>query len=63
MYHIKREYECDICGKVANERVKCFFEAVKFFLPYGWSGSRKKYGECFCDECTKSIKKLKENQS
>lgn len=61
MYRNRREYQCDICGKRTNGEYDRIWNC--FSLPGGWTGSARKYGECFCNKCSKAIKNLKENQS
>lgn len=52
-------FVCGLCGKAESGWT---WENVPFgykLLPEGWAGSRRKRGECYCDECTEAIRRIK----
>ena len=56
-------FECDLCKKISPAPR---WECVPFgrrWLPEGWSGSRRKSGSCYCDECTTAIRNIREHGS
>ncbi len=52
-------FRCCMCGKTepAPRWVNVPFGYKR--LPDGWAGSRRKRGECYCDECTEAIRRIK----
>lgn len=52
-------FRCCMCGKTEPTPR---WENVPFgykWLPEGWTGSTRKRGECYCDECTGAIQRIK----
>lgn len=58
-YHWEPIFVCGLCGKAEPA---WRWENVPFgykWLPEGWTGSRRNRGECYCDECTEAIRRIK----
>ena len=58
-YHWVPIFVCGLCGKAEPSRR---WENVPFgfrYLPDRWTGSERKRGECYCDECTNAIERIK----
>lgn len=54
---------CGLCGKARSSQR---WEDMPFgwkMLPEGWTGSSRKHGECYCEDCTQAIERTKEEMS
>lgn len=51
-------YTCELCGKTEPAGIPFCLR----WLPEGWSGSRRKHGYCYCDECTAAIRNIREQR-
>ena len=61
-YYWEPVFRCELCGK---ERFAQRWEDVPFglrWLPEGWSGSRRKHGSCYCEECTTAIRNIRKQR-
>ena len=50
---------CGLCGK---SEFAPRWEDMPFglrWLPYGWTGSSRKHGECYYEDCTRAIERIK----
>jgi len=58
-YHWEPIFVCGLCGKAEPS---WRWEDVPFgfrYLPDGWTGSERKRGECYCDECSRAIERIR----
>lgn len=52
-----RIYKCDICGDYYCQYKDDY---GIFSMPFTWTGSSRKHGQCYCEKCTKALVALGE---
>lgn len=58
-YRFVPVFFCCLCGKSEFAPRWDDMSVGLRLLPYGWTGSRRKHGECYCENCTRAIERIK----
>lgn len=60
MYEKIKFYYCAICGvgKQAPRRPI----SKEYYLPSGWSGSKRRKGDCVCGDCYHAMREIARNK-
>lgn len=61
-YEMTPTFTCAMCGAEGTADLWATFLGITnvLYLPDGWSGSKRKDGECYCDKCTRAIFRVRE---